>query len=574
MFMLARSKSNSLDVRRVPVILIPGIMGTRLELKPPGEVILWDPDDTTYMFSTWLFKNAEKKASWLHVKNPATVLDSAPGISDDESARGWAGLVQEYYLGMLSALESGLAGTIQQCPIYAYGYDWRQSNAVSGKGLRTFVDRVLVEADANVVILVTHSMGGMVARAGMQQDHRFKYHKVGGVIHIAQPVLGAPAAYRRLADGGREDFDGRAVAKLIGNAEDAAAIFSGIPAAIELLPHEGRRNHGRPAHTRWMFHHPPDEPDRRTEFPDVKLFEKTINIYKSVHYPPALFPEDSAYANDLLSLLGKAQGFTGKLVAAFHPITRVIAGKGRSTDTAAVFEFSDAGLPGCTYDVKAGRSDEGDATVPLWSAEALFPDEHHDLDEGLEPEIQRQWVVEGIDHDVMCDASNVQDATVEIIEAMLLPPSLANTGLISEGTGALVTLLKVYAGDRDLEMEIRVGKLLVEEGHSVMLLSNPDSGKTPDLRTDFGDIDVKHSAGTRAAVEDKFIQALKQHSGTAHAFVVRAANAIIPFSEYEDAARTARAAWFAEHGESSIICRALDESRLPPLWSPPPKDPR
>jgi pimeloyl-ACP methyl ester carboxylesterase len=50
---------------------------------------------------------------------------------------------------------------------------------------------------ATKVILVTHSMGGLVARACAKRIP----DKIAGVIHGVMPALGAPAAYRRMACG-------------------------------------------------------------------------------------------------------------------------------------------------------------------------------------------------------------------------------------------------------------------------------------------------------------------------------------------------------------------------------------
>ena len=52
---------------------------------------------------------------------------------------------------------------------------------------------------AGKVIIVTHSMGGLVARrAAMMLAEQGQEDKILGVVHGAQPVMGAPALYRRL----------------------------------------------------------------------------------------------------------------------------------------------------------------------------------------------------------------------------------------------------------------------------------------------------------------------------------------------------------------------------------------
>lgn len=87
-----------------------------------------------------------------------------------------------------------------KCPVYAFGYDWRQPNAASADRLKERVDEILDEEQASSVVLVTHSMGGIVARAAML-DGVFRRKKVAGAVHIGQPVYGAPSAYRRFVEG-------------------------------------------------------------------------------------------------------------------------------------------------------------------------------------------------------------------------------------------------------------------------------------------------------------------------------------------------------------------------------------
>lgn len=55
-------------------------------------------------------------------------------------------------------------------PVHAVGYNWLQSNKTSAEHVAREIDRILAyyrsrNRDAEQVILVTHSMGGLVARA-------------------------------------------------------------------------------------------------------------------------------------------------------------------------------------------------------------------------------------------------------------------------------------------------------------------------------------------------------------------------------------------------------------------------
>jgi hypothetical protein len=89
-----------------------------------------------------------------------------------------------------------------QYPIYACGYNWLESCGESAKRLERRIENIIAwwktrKHECNQVILVTHSMGGLVARACAKRIP----DKVLGVIHGVMPALGAPLAYRRLACG-------------------------------------------------------------------------------------------------------------------------------------------------------------------------------------------------------------------------------------------------------------------------------------------------------------------------------------------------------------------------------------
>ncbi|QNA88345.1 alpha/beta hydrolase [Massilia sp. Dwa41.01b] len=89
-----------------------------------------------------------------------------------------------------------------QYPVYACGYNWTQSNELSGIRLKTRVLEIIDlwikrKFDCKQVILVTHSMGGLVARACAKQIP----DRIVGISHGVMPALGAPLAYRRMACG-------------------------------------------------------------------------------------------------------------------------------------------------------------------------------------------------------------------------------------------------------------------------------------------------------------------------------------------------------------------------------------
>jgi pimeloyl-ACP methyl ester carboxylesterase len=132
-------------------------------------------------------------------------------------------------------------------PVYACGYNWLESCDASAKWLRQRIERIISfwterKRECRQVILVTHSMGGLVARACAKQIPE----QILGVIHGAMPALGAPACYRRIAcgtekwspsNGQVDNIKAEHVAEILGELpKDTMPVMAAAPGALQLLP--------------------------------------------------------------------------------------------------------------------------------------------------------------------------------------------------------------------------------------------------------------------------------------------------------------------------------------------------
>lgn len=139
---------------------------------------------------------------------------------------------------------------ISECwyPVHAMGYNFLLSN---GKSAVVIADRIrgLTKGyqkrgfKCDEVIIITHSMGGLVARALLHPDYgnllNDKTVKVLGIYHNVMPTMGAGSAYKRMRFGFQEKAGVLAAteAKILGiNGEHATAILANTPAPLELLP--------------------------------------------------------------------------------------------------------------------------------------------------------------------------------------------------------------------------------------------------------------------------------------------------------------------------------------------------
>lgn len=123
-------------------------------------------------------------------------------------------------------------------PVYAVGYNWLASNDQAAVLLQAQIASIVNDNDkgqyrCQQVVLVTHSMGGLVARACTQLDGM--KGRIAGIVHGAMPAVGAAVAYRRCKLGMRDEDFGAGL--VIGSdGQEVTAVFAQAPGALQLLP--------------------------------------------------------------------------------------------------------------------------------------------------------------------------------------------------------------------------------------------------------------------------------------------------------------------------------------------------
>lgn len=262
--------------RVIPVVFVPGIMGSNL--KDSSEQSVWRVDSGLSVAREWLWATPQKRK---RVLDPTlTFVDSEGALPKNTvhpekelRRRGWGEVGAMSYGDFLAwldhhlndydaateygrkglraslmkqVLESGphlapltheevLVSYQYQFPVHAVGYNWLQSNRTSAERLRSKIREFTAYYRkkgyrCEKVILVTHSMGGLVARhysevLGGSKD-------VLGIVHGVMPATGAAAAYKRVKAG----TEGTAGLVLGDNAAEVTAVFAQAPGALQLLP--------------------------------------------------------------------------------------------------------------------------------------------------------------------------------------------------------------------------------------------------------------------------------------------------------------------------------------------------
>ena len=301
----------------VPIIFIPGIMGTNLKNSKKDKV--WYPGVSTLI--AYSKRDAMQRQIDLNPETTEVGYDGdikidkkkIPHVTEEiAQARGWGSVIPIGYAKVLIYLESQLNNPFKNIkeqekdkfkgtaewekivqpgnketekmiknwssqkavellkleqheeladyafPVFACGYNWLQTNMKSADKV---ADRMNNEVMAQIkkeyptakfkkFIVVTHSMGGLVTRALIQND-KVK-DNIAGVVHGVMPASGAPAVYQRLTvgwDGWKastgllNSIKAWATKFMFGNtSERLTATLASAPGGLELLPFSNYSN--------------------------------------------------------------------------------------------------------------------------------------------------------------------------------------------------------------------------------------------------------------------------------------------------------------------------------------------
>jgi hypothetical protein len=386
----------------LPIVFLPGVMGSRLFF--PNSEKFWDPDHRGRMLQ-WVpipfFRSPDYLRRQIHVAEPAGVLighdQPASEIDATGKAWGWGSVAWSFYGEFLKDLRRRFG----PAPIYAVGYDWRRDIWALAEFLRGRIEAILRKEGAGQVILVTHSMGGLVARAAFARTPSMQA-KIRGVLHLFQPAHGAIVLYRRFFTGVHPDFDEEAtiadrVFRLIlgGDAATFTGNMSGLPGAFQLLP-----GPGFPAGGGQLWN------------PFLAGGLAAIRLYADGARPPGLMLPDLAadVRAELQARLAELDRFHRRLGGANHNNTWAVYGTGLNTDVAIAF--------GSTGSPQPLRVNQGDGTVPLLSGSGLFSQPGVVFHPSMDLAQERQFVVSGVAHANACQHQAVRDLAQQIIAVM------------------------------------------------------------------------------------------------------------------------------------------------------------
>lgn len=197
---LAKLAATRKRARATPVFILPGIMGSRLAMKRGRVLDLY-----------WLHPAAIAQGQLL-----ALALPGSPALRP-------IGVMLPGYLKMKLMLE--IAGFT---PVL-HAFDWRADIERNARALVRAVDR----SGARKVLIVAHSMGGLIARAALRYDKQRRFAKL---VQLGAPNTGSFAPVQALRAVYPTVRKIAALDRLHSAEELAQRVFLTLPGLYQLLP--------------------------------------------------------------------------------------------------------------------------------------------------------------------------------------------------------------------------------------------------------------------------------------------------------------------------------------------------
>lgn len=234
----------------------------------------------------------------------------------------------------LTALdEKTLKQTVKNCwfPVHAMGYNWLQSNGESARRVAKRINLLIKRYEqqgfqCEKVIVVTHSMGGLVARALIHPAIGNLSDKVLGIVHGVMPATGAGAAYKRMRCGFEDPGlnstspKGSITAKVLGNyGREVTAVLGNAQGGLELLPSKAYGDSWlRVMHKGEMLIGLPKKGDPYEEI--YKVRGKWYSLIREEWLNPANV-EDGPNFLKTCKLLDNAKAFHDQICDTYHPLS-------------------------------------------------------------------------------------------------------------------------------------------------------------------------------------------------------------------------------------------------------------
>ncbi|MES2087711.1 MAG: hypothetical protein V4467_01830 [Patescibacteria group bacterium] len=370
--------TNTKQVEKTPVLIVPGILGTNLE-KDGGRLWL----DLNHN----LIDVGDQFMDPLQFKNNLTPIDTNLIVGD---VVGKPSTFYNYTDGLIKDLQSQgyTEGESATSTLFTFPYDWRYGvtgNYPDGKTnvdlLQQKIEDIKTLTGSDKVDIIAHSTGGLIVKKYIENN--LSGHSIDKAVFVGVPNLGAPKAVKTLLQG--DNFGIPFLAD-----EEMKKISANLPVAYELAPSESYvTNNG--SYIKIFTYNFPHNSEKDLSFSEVKDFLVSDHGLNSLAVTNAVALHSSIFdysdprnaGVDAYSIVGCKSG-TLSTIKEF-----------RKNDGQTVLYQTD--------------DTTGDGTVPMTSAESLPVYDDH------------LFYAPKVEHGKMLSADGVRQKIVNIITGGALP---------------------------------------------------------------------------------------------------------------------------------------------------------
>ncbi len=219
---------------RNPVIIVPGIIGSRLEYVGTNNEIWPDVANMLLPGDDYLDDLALPEEGYPYIFN----IEPSDILRDIGYEYLGIGIYKDYFAGLISELE--MNGYEEGVDLFVFPYDWRLDiDYLAGQGAgndpNTLVNKIYEVKDiagSDKIDIIAHSMGGLVVKRYM---NIFGTSSVETFIDIATPHFGSVNAAKTLNYG--NDFE-----IIFLNSDKIQEISQNMPSIYQLLPSQSYFN--------------------------------------------------------------------------------------------------------------------------------------------------------------------------------------------------------------------------------------------------------------------------------------------------------------------------------------------
>ena len=204
--------------QKIPIIIVPGIMGTRLNLVSDGEEV-WPNGGRMVLSGSDEYLNALQLTS--------DVQDTVP--IDVGSIVGQE-FVAPNYQPLLDLFINN--GYVTGTNLFTVPFDWRKLVSDQRNRLGTVLQEAINRSPNGKVNIITHSTGGLLVKDYLLSTSTINF--VDKLVFVGVPQIGAPKAFKILNYG--DNFNFNLFGFYILNSERMKIISQNMPGAYQLLP--------------------------------------------------------------------------------------------------------------------------------------------------------------------------------------------------------------------------------------------------------------------------------------------------------------------------------------------------